>query len=716
MPTLNLDDALYQRLSALAAARKMSIESCIAALIRTPEPVLQTTSNGHPPSVSETCHQDMVEFSTDYAFALHVSADQQITVTWITESFKHITGFEPETVQPFDIFMRVIHPRDRGKVEASLTQALAAGEDTALSYRILTRDGAIRYIDGVFRPQPTKQHMGHVLGVAHDVTDRVTVEHQLQARLRQQAALAEISQAALAATSFDTLLDRVVSVVADTLNTEFTLIGQLLPNTQTLLLRAGSGWPPGEIGQRHFDLQREVTNDCMLLVDDSTPSLCRKSRFCSLSLLRDYDIQSGVSVFIPNNGDLFGVLGAHTHHLREFTDDDINFLQSIANLLGSYLARAATQDALKRSEEKFRKLLESASEGILLIDHHGRIILINRIAQEIFGYSQAELADQPINTLLPPDLRERHDQHFADYMAAPSVRPMGQGRELYGQRKDGSQFPIEVSLSFVEIEDNRLIICFVVDITERRQLEQQRIDTAKMMIELEKERELLNLKEQFMSMITHEFRSPLAAISSSCQIIEHYYERLDDEQLLTRIGNIDARANQMAEMIDDVLTLTRAGMNMLEYNPAPVNLPDFCHDLVTNAQLTDPGHHQFTLQIDDGLDTVQADARLMGHIFNNLLNNAAKYSPSGSTIHFSVRNGGGDLRFDVRDEGIGIPAEDQKRLFKPFYRASNVGAINGSGLGLAVVKVCVEAHGGSLEVHSSASTGTTFTIFLPLAW
>ncbi len=180
-------------------------------------------------------------------------------------------------------------------------------------------------------------------------------------------------------------------------------------------------------------------------------------------------------------------------------------------------------------------MLELAAEGIILTNTAGEIILLNHQAETQFGYSREELIGQSVDILLPNYLREGHIQHRQTYLENPSMRKMGVGRELMGKRKDGSLFPLEVSLSSMRDNGDLLVMAFVVDISERKQIEQERLDYEKLQVEIKKERQLIELRQQFMSMISHEFRTPLTVIATTCEILDRYFDRMTDERRKERI-------------------------------------------------------------------------------------------------------------------------------------------------------------------------------------
>jgi len=247
-----------------------------------------------------------------------------------------------------------------------------------------------------------------------------------------------------------------------------------------------------------------------------------------------------------------------------------------------------------------------------------------------------------------------------------------------------------------------------VDIDDRKRAE------AELLTAVQREKELSEMKSKFVSTASHEFRTPLATMLSSAELLEHYAESLSPAEKVNLLQTIQGSAKRMSEMIDDVLTLGRAESGVLKLNLGPTNLRELCGRVVSEFRIAQGKQHIITL--DDRFDRVEAhmDERLLRHILNNLLSNAVKYSPPGSEVTFSLARRGEQAAIEIQDRGIGIPLEDQPRMFESFHRASNVENRSGTGLGLAIVKKAVELHGGEISLTSAVGSGTRFTVMIPL--
>ena len=238
--------------------------------------------------------------------------------------------------------------------------------------------------------------------------------------------------------------------------------------------------------------------------------------------------------------------------------------------------------------------------------------------------------------------------------------------------------------------------------------------TAELNVALAEEKELNRLKSNFISMVTHEIRTPLALILGSSEILSRYLDRLAPEKRTEHLRTIDSAVQRMSALLEDVLLFSKAEAGRMEFNPVVMDLKKFCAQLLDETASATNRRCPFELNVTNISEPARGDENLLRHVFANLLANAAKYSPAGTPVTFSVSRDGGDAIFIVQDKGMGIPDEDRKRLFTPFYRGKNVATIQGTGLGLVIVKHCVERHGGKIEIESAKNPGTTVRVRLPL--
>jgi signal transduction histidine kinase len=234
------------------------------------------------------------------------------------------------------------------------------------------------------------------------------------------------------------------------------------------------------------------------------------------------------------------------------------------------------------------------------------------------------------------------------------------------------------------------------------------------MTAIQREKELSEMKSKFVSTTSHEFRTPLATMLSSAELLEHYSDSLSQAERLNLLHTIQGGAKRMSEMIDDVLTLGRAESGVLKLNPTRMDLRELCRKVVSEFRIAQGKKHVMNLDDHFDLAIVDMDERLLRHILNNLLSNAVKYSPQGTEVTLLLARRDGHAVIEVQDRGIGIPVQDQARLFETFQRASNVENRPGSGLGLAIARKSAELHGGKISFVSTVGVGTRFTVTLPL--
>ena len=276
-------------------------------------------------------------------------------------------------------------------------------------------------------------------------------------------------------------------------------------------------------------------------------------------------------------------------------------------------------------------------------------------------------------------------------------------------QKDGTYHWIYDQGRVVKDDINNPIerVGYLIDITDRKQLEDY------LKVALEKEKELSELKSRFVSMTSHEFRTPLSTILSSCELLEHYRHKWTEEKQLTHLHRIQTAVKRMTEMLNDILIIGKAEAGRLDFVPKSFDVVAYCRTLVEEVQLN-PTNHQVYFISEHEYMSCYMDDKLLAHILSNLISNAIKYSPVSSPVQVKFYCQDDRAVFEVQDWGIGIPPEDITHLFESFYRAKNVGNILGTGLGLAIVKKCVDICQGEIFVSSKLGVGTVFTVNLPL--
>lgn len=415
--------------------------------------------------------------------------------------------------------------------------------------------------------------------------------------------------------------------------------------------------------------------------------------------------------------------------------------------------------------ELLGKLFYNSGEGIMLFDGKGAVEMINPRAEEMFGYMEKELLGKPVETLVPMEARGRHEGHRKKFMKKPSPRSMGLGLDLSGVRKDGSTFPIEISLNYLKHNDETMIVAFITDITVRKENEQVVLEQKQKLGEyadelekkvksrtselehmnlglqsqiqerklaekalknslddlkqaeqeilksLEREKELGELKSRFVSMASHEFRTPLTTILSSANLISKYVEGDQQDSREKHVGRIAKSVQNLTSILNDFLSMEKLESGVLKVDKAEFDLKTLIEEVSEEMHGTLKKDQQ--IQVTCGAIQLNSDQHILRNILFNLISNASKYSSENDSILVMVKKKEDHVFIKVTDQGMGIPAAEQKNLFERFFRAGNVTNIQGTGLGLNIVKKYVDLLGGQIEFESSEGVGSTFEVKLP---
>ena len=409
--------------------------------------------------------------------------------------------------------------------------------------------------------------------------------------------------------------------------------------------------------------------------------------------------------------------------------------------------------SIESDQQQVKALFEHATEGIILTDEKGKIVLLNPAGFGLFQYGPDELPGQSIDVLIPQRFHHSHERDRKGFYAHPGNRTMGHGRELFARKKDGSEFPVEVSLSYYRQNNALFVIAFIVDITQRKhnerelinrqqQLEKISEDVRRLNIDLEakveqrtfilrealqeleksrvelsealsKEKELNEIKSRFVSTASHEFRTPLSTILSSANLLSRYTLTEDQDKRDKHIKRTKDAVKHLNVLLEDFLSLGKLAEGKVKADPAPFPLREFLEEVAEEMQsLAKEGQVIHCHLTEDRILTT--DKRLLKNILINLLSNAVKFSEPGAPIDLLAepRPEGGIILF-VRDKGIGISAEDRQHLFSSFFRGANATNIEGTGLGLTIVRSYLDLLDGSIHLDSALGEGTLVTIELP---
>jgi PAS domain S-box-containing protein len=398
--------------------------------------------------------------------------------------------------------------------------------------------------------------------------------------------------------------------------------------------------------------------------------------------------------------------------------------QELAEL--SEQEQSARRDAT--TERRFRELLEAAPDAIIEVDREGRIILLNRVTEKLFGYERQELMGKTVEYLIPEDLRGGHTRHRGNYWDHPQTRAMGSGLSLEGQRKDGTRFPVEISLSPVNSDDGFRVTAIIRDISERKQADdrlraiQEKFTrdlgaTNRELEERNRQIERANrLKSEFLASMSHELRTPLHTIIGFSELLGEELEGPLNEKQHRFVNHIHKDSLHLLELINDVLDLSKIEAGRLELRREVFDA-NSALDEVLNSIRAQAEAKLIPVEKDVAdLPALDADRVRFKQILFNLLSNAVKFTPERGKIRVEAVLLDDQIEVSVVDTGIGIPDEEQKSVFDKFYQVGHTtkGVREGTGLGLAITQHLVEEHGGTIRVASKVGQGSRFTFTIPL--
>lgn len=365
------------------------------------------------------------------------------------------------------------------------------------------------------------------------------------------------------------------------------------------------------------------------------------------------------------------------------------------------------QIELDDSRKRIEAILDNVANGIMTISARGRIESVNPAAAEIFGYETHAMVGQSITTLFA----EPH--HSMAIYKLMGMLLTGSHREVIGLRADGSLFPMYFAANEIHLGNRRLFTGIVQDLTDHKRMEGETIERERLSLALEKERELRDFKTRFISMMSHEVRTPLSSILLSSDMLRLYSDKVEPSEREMYLDNIRTQVDYLTTLVREMVAVSGSDVNRLSFSPQMTDVVSLAQQIVDEYKML--YNHSHEVQFNTNAEHIEAllDLKLVRQILNNLISNAVKYTPPGAHVEVDLIRQNGSIVMKVSDSGPGIPESDVPLLFEPFHRGANAKSVPGTGLGLTVVKQSVELHSGHIEVDTAPNQGTTFTITIP---
>ncbi len=634
-------------------------------------------------------------------------------LTFVTPSSYNLTGHHPEELIGRPV-LSLAHPEDIPAIMPLLQDAHHQQRPFfTFSQRLQHKEG--HYIWVEVTNTVVRNEDGSVkefVGILRDITERKKAEAailQTQAEERElQSYLKLLHTISLRLTRAETLDDFFRAAVAEAYaHFGFERVVLLLYNTEEQCATGTYGIDlQGKLVDEHdFHLTAAEMRDGM------HQTLDRSERFAFAENTPLYDGKSVVGTgqnavaTLWNNRALGWLSVDNAIDGRPLTRAQLEVLALYALTVGALLARKRAELALRDSEARYQSVVQSQSELICRYLPDLTLIFVNNAYCRYFDTTPEQLIGHSFLELIP-------EAEWAGVRASYAELVRTKGTSTYEHKvlaPDGSQrWQFWTDTAVVDENGDVVAIQAVgLDITERKQMEEALRQA------LAQEKELGELKSRFVSMASHEFRTPLAAILATTETLSIYRKRMDDHQIEVRLEKIRNQVRHMKEVMEDVLHLARIQAGRMQINPETADLDGLCQDIVEEFSSQADYHNRIVYTSNRAPLTAVFDIHLMRQVISNLISNALKYSAREKLVQVTLTQAAGHIVFSVQDEGIGIPTQDMKFLFEPFHRATNVGTISGTGLGLSITRRAVELHGGTIVPVSQVDLGTTITVFLP---
>jgi PAS domain S-box-containing protein len=635
-------------------------------------------------------------------------------VQYVSPSSHILTGWQDEELLGVNA-LKLVHPDDRPEVETEFLQLIesALGSNRVFSFRFRHKSGSYRWCEAIFTNLLAHPTIGAVVLNYRDMNERKLAENELRALYNATSVL-------FRADNVLGLGHQIVEVIVGEfgqVNCSLMLVDSV-QNTIRGLAKAGDT-------SYALDYTLAVDGPGLIAIAarSGMPVYVPDVKNDPNYLVGNAQTQSELVIPLAASKGVIGVIDLQSPKLDAFSERDQRVLYTFAERVAAAIETmqlyeeinhyagelewsvAKRTAELHQAKEQVEAILNNTSDAIVLATTEGVIERINPAFSALFGFSDSALIKRDLQSLLDPISLDALNEAMKEVASQLTPRRI----ELVFYRADGMRFDADAAIAPVMQFDNAefTVICSLRDITERKQAEENLLKA------LEKEKEVNELKTRFASMISHDFRNPLAVIQTASDMLKHYEDRMTRERKAEQLDEIQRQVRHMTNLMEDFLTINRAESKGIDVQWKPVNLATFLADLAREMQAMSK-EHQIDFRCEGEFVTVLLDPNLLRRAVTNLLSNAIKYSPDSHQVWMTLREQVGQAVISVKDQGIGIPLEDREPLFDVFYRARNVGGIVGTGLGLAIVKLMTEALNGTIEFESELGQGTTFSLLLPM--
>ena len=608
----------------------------------------------------------LAELMSDYVLLHHVNPDGSLKTKWtLGQLFEISTGY---AVSSPTSYWDITHPDDIDRVKTDVERTLQ-NIQTTTEYRIRLKNGDYIWISCLRKPvwDESEQRVIEYYNIVRDITQRKLVEE----KLRQNE-------------------ERYRGVVEDIP----LLLCRFLPDGEIVFVNtayaASFQKSPDElVGLNFFNILNDSQKSALLQT--------------MASLSKTTPVQIHEYKIIAPNGEVRWQ--RWTNRALFDSKENIIAFQSIGDDI-------TEQQSMHEWLNLQSVALESAVNAIVIADKDGQIIWANPAFTTLTGYAHNEVEGLPLSILKSGE----HDKRFYHNLWNTILSGQVWEGRIINRRKDGTLYTERQSITPIRNKNGKIshFIAIKQDITKQEHDEQLRLEQEQIKARLQKEQEYNNVIKRAISALSHDVRTPLAVIGTSKDLLKLHFDKQSEQQRRDKLDLIGKQLRYVDDLLEEVTSIVKSGLDTPEYKPTLVNLEILCKVTLNEIQSISGFQHDLTFTTDGNIKTVQVDEILVSRILLNLLSNAVKYSPRGGKIHLKLKGQNGWIMIHVIDQGVGIDPQDLTQIFEPFFRADAVKSIPGTGLGLNIVKECIERHNGRISVESNIGKGTTFIVELPV--